>query len=114
MIPRWAFYGLLLAAGLTGGGGDILLAKWAKADRWFWMTAGLGSWFACLMIFALLMRYGGRTLGVTFTLSAVVHVAVVLGWDLAMGETKATLAQWVGIGLAVAGVMLIEAGQGGE
>jgi len=51
---------------------------------------------------------------VTFTLSAVIHVAIVLGWDLVMGETKATLAQWVGIGLAVAGVLLIEAGQGGE
>lgn len=43
-----------------------------------------------------------------------VHVAVVLGWDLAMGETKATLAQWVGIGLAMVGVVLIEAGQSGE
>lgn len=114
MNTRWAFYGLLLLAGLTGGAGDILLAQWAKVNRPIWMAAGLGVWGVCLVLFALLMRHGGRSLGVTFTLSAVVHMAVVLGWDLAMGETKATLAQWVGIALAVVGVVLIEAGQGGE
>ncbi len=90
--------------------GDILLAHWAKVNRPLWMAAGLGVWGVCLLLFALLMRHGGRSLGVTFTLSAVIHVALVLGWDLVMGETKATLTQWVGIGLAVAGVLLIEAG----
>lgn len=114
MISRGAFYGMLMLAGLTGAAGDILLAQWAKVNRPIWMAAGLGVWGICLLLFALLMRHGGRSLGVTFTLSAVIHVALVLGWDLVMGETKATLAQWVGIGLAVAGVLLIEAGQGGE
>lgn len=33
VISQWAFYGLLLLAGLTGAIGDILLAKWAKEER---------------------------------------------------------------------------------
>ena len=114
MITRSAFYALLLLAGLTGGAGDILLARWARDSRPLWMAAGLGSWCVCLILFALLMRHGGRTLGVTFTLSAVVHVAVVLGWDLLMGEAKTTIAQWVGVALAIAGIVLIEAGQRGD
>ena len=111
MIPHWAFYGLLLLAGLTGGSGDILLAKWAKDYRPIWLAAGLASWLVCLILFAMLIRHSGRSLGVTFTLSAVVHIVVVLGWDLAQGETQTSTLEWTGIALAVAGVVLIEFGQ---
>ena len=70
MIPPWAYYGLLLLAGLTGGGGDISLAKWAKEDHPIWLAVGLASWLVCLILFAMLIRHSGRSLGVTFTLTA--------------------------------------------
>lgn len=114
MISHWAFYGLLFLAGITGGGGDISLAKWAKEDRPIWLVIGLVSWLACLILFAMLIRHSGRSLAVTFTLSAVVHIVVVLGWDLAQGETQTSKLEWAGIALAMIGVVLIECGQSGD
>lgn len=114
MISQRAFYLLLLFAGLTGGCGDIWLAKWAKEDRPVWLATGLTSWLVCLILFAMLIRHSGRSVGVTFTLSAVVHIVVVLGWDLAQGETQTSTLEWTGIALAMAGVVLIEFGQSGN
>lgn len=111
MIPRWAFYLLLLFAGLTGGCGDIWLAKWAKEDRPVWLATGLMSWLVCLILFAMLIRHSGRSVGVTFTLSAVVHIAIVLGWDLSTGEAQTSKLEWAGIAIAMAGVVLVEYGQ---
>ncbi len=114
VIPHWAFYGLLFLAGITGGGGDISLAKWAKEDRPIWLVMGLVSWLSCLILFAMLIRHSGRSLAVTFTLSAVVHIVMVLGWDLAQGETQTSKIEWAGIALAIVGVVLIEWGQSGD
>lgn len=90
--------------------GDILLAKCAKEDHALWRAVGLANWLVCLIVFALLMRYGGRSLGATFVLAAVVHIAIVLGWDLATGEVRTSAIQWTGIVLAAAGVLLMEWG----
>lgn len=110
MIGRSSYYALLVLAGLAGGAGDILLARWAKTPRPFWIITGFISWFVCLSLFAALMRYGGRSLGVTFTLSAVTQCVVVLGWDLCTNDLRTSARLWVGIVLAIAGLMLMEWG----
>lgn len=105
------FYLALLVIGVAGAVGDIWLYRWAKSYRVDWLAAGLSSWIASLIMFGLLLRHGERSLGVTFVLSAVVHIVAVLGWEWARGETKTSGLLWVGLVVAATGVVLIELGQ---
>lgn len=74
------------------------------------MPVGPVNWLVCLMVFATLLRYGGRSLRATFVLAGVVHIAIVLGWDFATGEVRSSTIEWTGIALATAGVVLMEWG----
>ena len=102
------FYGMLLLIGLTGAVGDIWLYRWAQSNRPLWFVSGLASWLISLILFALLMRSKPRSLSVTFVLIAVVHTAVVLGWDHFSEGTQLSRNEIAGALLAIAGVLLIE------
>lgn len=105
------FYGMLLLIGVTGAAGDVLLYRWATEHHNGWLAAALSIWAFSLVLFGLLIRWGGRTLGLTFVLAAVVHTALILSWDIATSSQRLSRMEWVGLTLAVLGVLLIELAQ---
>jgi hypothetical protein len=104
------FYIVLAVVGLAGAAGDISLYRWAKSSRLGWLAFGMASWIVSLLLFALLLRHGERSLGATFVLAAVIHVGVVLGWEWFRGESNTSTLLWVGLVMAAVGIVLIELG----
>jgi len=102
------FYAAILLCGATGAAGDILLYRWAISYQNRWLAAGLCSWLICLIVFGLLLRHAERSLGATFVLAAVVHIVAVLGWEWRYGDRSWSWMEMTGIGMAAAGVVLIE------
>lgn len=96
---------------MTGAAGDLLLYRWATARHNGWLAGALSSWIVSLILFGLLLRWSGRTLGVTFVLAAVVHTAIILSWDAIKSGRRLSLLEWAGLALAMAGVLFIEWGQ---
>jgi len=112
-VNNWrlaGYYLLLILSGLTGAAGDICLYRWAKSQVNSWMLAGLGSWLVCLVLFALLLRFSSRTLGVSFVLAAAIHTVAVLSWDWIGSESRLSTLTWMGIVVTAVGVLLIEIG----
>jgi len=104
------FYLWLLAAGISGGAGDILLYQWAKLARGGWLAAALACWLVSAVLFGLLLRHGGRGLSVSFVLVAVLHVVLVLGWDCAFGGGRLNRWELAGVALGVAAIVALEWG----
>lgn len=104
------FYALLVIIGISGGAGDVFIYRWAKSNQLQWMVFGQLSWILCITLFGLAMRIGSRSLSVTFVVTALIHIAVVLGWDLFMQRTKISTIESVGLVLAVIGVVCLEVG----
>ena len=101
----WILWGLLLASAALEIFGDIALKWWAETNHWLSFGAGLLAYTIAIALFAMMLRRG--ELAVMFALwvgLAMVGVTLagwwlfneILGWP-----------QLVGIGLTVAGVVLL-------
>lgn len=108
--PAMLWYLLLLLVGLSGGAGDILLYQWAKSSRAGWLVAALASWLVSVLLFGLLLKYGGRGLSVSFAMAAVLHIAMVLTWDFWFVGSRLNRLELAGLALAVVAVVVIEIG----
>ena len=108
----WLWYVMLILVGVSGGAGDILLDSWAKSSRGIFLAVSLLSWLGCILLFAYLLKYGSRGLGVTFAMSAVIHIVLVMGWDFWFSGTRLNRMELIGVMLAVIAVITIEVGHG--
>lgn len=108
---HFLFYAVLVIVGIAGGVGDVCLYRGAKGSQLFWLVMGLASWLVCLLLFAAVLRWGGRSFSVTFVLSAIIHILIVIAWDLFTQKTKLSSLEYVGVVLAVSGILCIELGQ---
>lgn len=104
----WYFF--LILVGALGGAGDILIDRWAKTSRGSLLALSLSSWLICVLLFGWLLKHSGRGLGVTFALSAVVHIVLVLGWDFWFAGSRLNRIEWIGVTFAVIAVLMMEVG----
>lgn len=102
-------YSVILIIGMVGGLGDLLIYQWAKQGGAKWIVSGLAFWFVGLTLFGVVLRCG-NSLGFTFVLSAVVHIILVLGWDLLVEKTQISRLEMLGLLVAVLGILLMEVG----
>jgi hypothetical protein len=109
-LSRAGFLAAVVISALGGAFGDIWLYRWARGYRFLDLVFGMALWLLGLAIFAALLRWGGRGLGVTFVFAAVVHIAVVLAYDYLRVGTRWTSAELVGIVLAVIGLVIVDLG----
>ena len=104
-------YFVLMLIGATGALGDVSLYRWAQHQHIGALLAGMLSWGISLLLFAGLLRYGHRSLGATFILSAVIHIVAVLGYEYFASNRATSRLEWMGLLLAAAGILLIEYAQ---
>jgi len=101
---------VMLVVGITAAAGDILIFRWSKSASSVDLLLSLGSWTISLVLFGLLLRWSGRTLGLTFIVAAVLHTLLILLWDVFAEKTRWTTLELVGIVVAVTGVIITEVG----
>jgi len=101
----WVLWGLLLISAILEIFGDIALKWWAETDRWLSFGVGLAAYTIAIALFAIMLRRG--ELAIIFALwVGLAMVGVTLaGWWL-FNEILAW-PQLIGIGLTVAGVVLL-------
>lgn len=105
-------YLLLAIIGVTGAIGDVFIYRWAGNGKFLMLASGAASWILCLYLFGLYCRASPRPLSIAFTLTAVVHIAIVVGWDVVAHGTRLTRLEWLGVALATIGVLVIETSRG--
>ena len=101
-------YTLLAIIGITGAVGDVFIYRWANNDKLLMLASGAASWILCLYLFGLYCRASTRPLSIAFTLTAVVHIAIVVGWDVAAHGTRLNRLEWLGVALPSPGGLGIE------
>lgn len=101
---------VLLIVGITAASGDILIFRWSKSASPTDLMLSLGSWTISLVLFGLLLRWSGRSLGLTFIVAAVLHTLLILLWDVLAEKTRWTTLELIGILVAVTGVIITEVG----
>lgn len=98
----------VLLIGLLGAIGDIGLYRWSQTGASKQFVIGMASWLSCLLLFAGVFKITPRPLSLVFVTVAVIHVAVVLGWDFFIEGTRLSSRETLGLILAVAGLMMME------
>lgn len=107
-------WGLLVAIGVLGGLGDIVVYQWARGDRVAWLVASCGLHVASVVLFGLLLRWDTRAFCAAFMLSSVVHVVLVVAGDVLVYGRRLSPREWAGMGLAAAAIVLLELGREGD
>lgn len=113
-MNTWWTWTALIAIGGLGGAGDIWVYEWARSGRTPWLAASCLAHGASVILFGLLLRWDGRAFCAAFMLSSVVHVALVVSADALFLGGRLTAAQWVGMALAAAAIVLLEASRPDE
>lgn len=108
---RWVVYGLLLAAGVTGGLGDLWIYHWATSGKAWWLMTSCVVWLASLLCFGLILRWDTRAFGAAFMLTSVFHIVLVVACDRLYYGGRVSTLEWVGMGFALVAVVLLELGK---
>jgi hypothetical protein len=104
-------YALLIWIGITGGIGDILLYKWAKAAHFGWLLAAYAVWAICIASLGLLFKLNHFSFGAAVVLATVIHLAIGVCWSLLMTGAKVTTLEIIGLIFAAIAVVLLEMGR---
>ncbi|WP_165226602.1 hypothetical protein [Aquisphaera insulae] len=105
------WYSLLVGSAVLGAVGDILLFQWAKRPNGWALSAGFLIWISCLVLMAIMFRLSTLSFGPAIVLFVVIHLIIDLLWDAIVLESVLTPAQWVGVALAVAAILLLQFGR---
>lgn len=99
---------LLLAAvaGVLGGAADVWLNVWVKSSGWMNLVIGYLFWNLALALFVYLLKTSSLAEVVIWFLVA--NSAVVLGASKFYFVEDVSLRQWIGIALALIGVIIME------
>lgn len=109
-LPAGVLYLLMVASALLSGVGDILIFKWAKSPGSWGLAWGVVVWVASLVLMGYLFRYSSLPFSLVVILLIVVHLLIDVAWDAGVHGSRLSGGQWVGVGLAVAAVVLLQTG----
>lgn len=110
-LPVAAQYALLVVAALLSGFGDIAIFQWAKGQSPWGLAGGLALWVVSLVLAGYLFRYSPLPFSVLVVLMVVIHLLIDVAWDVAVFGSRLTFAQWAGLALAGAALLLLEFGK---
>jgi multidrug transporter EmrE-like cation transporter len=97
---------LILAGALLEALGDVLLKSWADSARSWLLVAGLGIYFAGAGFWAASLKYD--LLARSASVFTVANLALVALLGVVLFDEKLSATQWLGVGLSVVAVALIE------
>lgn len=104
-----AFYTLSLLAGLIGGIGDALLNKWVKTGgNICWLGGGYACWLVALTLFVFMLKRG--LLAHCVVLFLLANCIFVIAASRLVFQEDISMQKWVGIGLAIAAIVIMEMG----
>lgn len=107
---RILFYILALAAGAIGAFGDSFLNLWAKKGENIWvLLLGFLSWNIALLLFMKLLKTD--FLATTVIVFLVANSAVALSLSQLYFHEDVSLQKWIGIGVALLGIFIMELGK---
>lgn len=109
MDKRFLFYLVAIASGAFGAFADGFLNHWAKkGGAWVNLAIGYLLWNIALLLFLYNLKSG--TLAQVAILFLVANSAIVLGLSQFYFHEQLSLLRWVGITIAIIGVVVMELG----
>jgi multidrug transporter EmrE-like cation transporter len=103
---RLPFFVLMAFGVILEVAGDVFFKKWSLAGGRAWLVVGFGLYSMGAIGWALSLKHEGLAKAVTIFMVANVALALVAGLVL-FGE-KLNVWNWIGVGLALAAIVLCE------
>ena len=105
---RVIVYAVLVAVGIMGAISDAILNQWARTGRTSWLLAAYATWILVATLLGYILRLNYFTFGTAVVLFLMVNSVAALVLDHTLFAGRLTLRGWLGIGLAVAAIVVIE------
>jgi drug/metabolite transporter (DMT)-like permease len=105
---RVLVYTVLIAVGILGAISDAVLNQWARTGRTSWLLASYAAWILVATLLGYILRLNYFTFGAAVVLFLMVNSVAALVLDHTWFGGRLTGRGWLGIGLAVAAMVVIE------
>lgn len=101
LVVLTAFFGVM---------GDIMVNQWAKTAHLRWLVMSVPVWMLAVTFFGLLLRQKHYSFAVAVVVVVLIHSAIALAWDHFAENAVLAPMQWVGVGVALVAIILMEVG----
>jgi drug/metabolite transporter (DMT)-like permease len=105
---RVIVYAVLIVVGLMGAISDAIVNQWARTGRLSWLLASYACWIVVATLLGYILRLNYFTFGAAVVLFLMVNSVGALLIDHTVFGGRLTGRGWLGIGLAVAAIVVIE------
>jgi len=106
-----AAYGLIIAVGVTGAVGDILINRWAQSRDLFSLVISYALWILSVTLLGYFLRLERYTFASAIVIAVIVHTTVAVIADIRIFGGRITNLQWIGFVFALVAFVLIELGR---
>lgn len=104
-------YLLLIAVGIAGAAGDILVSRWARSNVTTWLLASWVCWIASVTLFGYLMRTERFAFSAAIFVAFAAHGVTSVLFEQLVLRQRLSREEWLGIALATIAVVMLEVGR---
>jgi drug/metabolite transporter superfamily protein YnfA len=101
----------IILVAIFGVAGDILINQWARTELVKWWLLSVPVWVVAATVFGIILRQGHYSFGTMVVVILLLHSCIALTWDALVEGAVLTPMQWVGVGVAIVAIILIEVGR---